>query len=221
MHLPPMKKRKTPTATPASDLKALRKEMDALKTEVAKLRKAAEDAKKPGKIRATSVVVDSIQVVDASGTLVAEIDGKGNLFCRTVWANSGKRGRGVFIDGARNRKIVAGTLELIGLEGNKPGVRATCSSNGGLLTVQSTEKESHKKVVLQGSGAALMAYGHQAKSSRAGATLSVAKSGGGSIHLTSTDAGNKGGAILRSTHVTGEGALFLKDAKGKIVGKLP
>jgi hypothetical protein len=54
-----------------------------LQKEVNRLQKVVQSTGKPERFRATRAVVDSLQVVNSSGKMVAEIDRKGNLFCRT------------------------------------------------------------------------------------------------------------------------------------------
>ena len=75
---------KTKTSSNPSDkeLKLLRKEVEALKKQLARVQKFVEAAKKPDKVRAKRAVVDSLEVLNPEGKVVASIDKNGNLFIR-------------------------------------------------------------------------------------------------------------------------------------------
>ncbi len=191
----------------------LQREVAKLDKTVARLQAAASKA---GKLRATKLVVDSLDVVDGSGKVVASIDNKGNLFCRTVWASTGKNVRGVFIDGVTYRKVSAASLELIGPTGNNPVLEATQLGSGGQITLKSAT--SKQRLLLQGSGAPLIAYDD------AGVEAVIVQSNvpaGGQINLLGTEKNSKAKAKLRVSHLSYAGELILTDANGNNVAKLP
>lgn len=210
--------KKSPSAKSGkADLISLRKQIGALRKEVASVQKTIKTLRKPGKLRASKLVVDSLEVVDSTGKVVASIDNKGNLFCLTVWASTGRNKRGVFLDGKTFRSVSAQSLELIGLTGNTPGVEAKCWSSGGEIKVRSLKTKQLLR--LQGNGAPLIAYDNKAGTSAA--MLTTNSPAGGGLELTGTVKGSKAKAELRISHLSHAGILSLRDANGKIVGKLP
>ena len=212
-----MKKKTTPADSCKKELAALRKEVAGLKKQMAKLEKAAQKAAKPGRLRATRAVVDSLDVADATGKVVASIDNKGNLFCRTVWASTDKNVRGVFLDGVTFRKVSAASIELIGPTGNTPALEANISGNYGQIHLR--DLKSKQQLTLQGSGAPITAYDD--KSGTAAITMMSNVASGGQLKLIGTNAGSKATAVLSVSHLTNAGALRLDDAAGNTVGKLP
>jgi hypothetical protein len=212
-----MAKKSSNTSSSNSELNSLRKEVAGLKRELAKVQKSVLTMSKPGKVHATKAVVNSLEVVNPAGDVVASIDNKGNLFCLTVWASTGKNVRGVFIDGKTSRKVSAGTLELIGLTGNAPALEANGWSNGGEIKLR--DLKSNQGLDLQGSGAPLIAY--EAKNGSAAVVIHSNSPAGGQIDLRGTLAGSKAAATLSVSHLTGAGAVFLSDSKGNLVAKLP
>ena len=205
-----------PASSSASEIKALQKQVTALQKEVGKLQKAVHAATNPQRLRATRAVVESLQVVDSSGKLVAEIDNKGNLFCRTVWASTGKNTRGVFIDGVTFRSVSAGKLELIGTKGNTPAVEINGWGSAGDVKVRDTK--SKQQVWLQGSGSALYAYDDQGNPT---VRISAHIPAGGEVLLSGKGATAKAIAKLWVHHLTNAGAVSLVDSKGDEVAHLP
>ena len=210
---------KTSSSPSDKELKLLRKEVEALKKQLARVQKFVEATKKPDKVRAKRAVVDSLEVLNPEGKVVASIDKNGNLFCATVWASTDKNKRGVFIDGVTYRKVQAATVELVPPSGNTPGVEATCSASGGKLTLRSLEKGSKQLLLLQGTGEPLIA--NDDKSGAAAVMIRSNSPAGGSIDLLGTEAGSKAEAKLSVSHLTSAGAVYLTDKAGTPVGRLP
>lgn len=200
----------------SSEIKALQKQLASLQKEVGKLQKAVEAARRPKSLRATRAVVDSLQVVDSNGKVVAEIDKKGNLFCRTVWASTDKNIRGVFIDGVTLRSVSAGKLELIGLKGNTPAVEINGWGAAGDLTVR--DLATKQQVQLQGSGNAIRATDDQGAST---VSISGHQPAGGKIELMGKGTAAKAKAQVWIHHLTNAGAVSLIDSAGSQVGRLP
>ena len=198
------------------ELAELKKEVAVLKKELAKLRKEVEAGRRPGKLRAKAATVESLEIVDGSGRVVASVDPKGNLFCRSVWVAEERGKRGVFIDGVKHRKISAGRLELVGLDAASPAVEA---SGEGAGVVHLRDPQSRQQVLLQGSGAALIATHRE--TGEATVLLSANDSAGGHVQLRSSAKGGKARAVIGISHVTKAGAVLLTDEKNQTVGKLP
>jgi hypothetical protein len=197
-------------------LAALRKEMAALKKEVTQLRKASAKATQPGRVRATKVTVDSLEVVDAYGKVVASITGKGHLFCDAAWVGTGNGQRGVFLGGPL-RKVMAGTLELIEPNSKHPSLVAKSWPSKGEITLY--DMNSKQKLHLQGNGAPIMAY--SAKTGKATVTLGSNGTYGGTLQLSSAEKDNYSRVELRGRSPNGTGDITLRDGTGTEVGKLP
>lgn len=210
------KKAVTPAVSLEKELQKLRKEFASLQKKVAKLETQAAKARTPGKLRATKLTVDSLEVTGPDGKVVASIDNQGNLFCLTVWASTGKNTRGIFLDGKTFRKISANSLELIGPTGNKPGLEAVNWSNG--VTMHLLDPQTKQRLSLQSSGAPIISYDRNGKQA---AMLQVNSPAGGSVSLQSTVAGSKAAAKIGVSHLTGAGSVLLTDAQGKEAGSLP
>ena len=198
------------------ELAELKKEVAALKKELAKLRKDVEAGQKPGKLRAKAATVESLEIVDGSGRVVAAVDKKGNLFCRSVWVAEERGKRGVFIDGVKHRKISAGRLELIGLDAANPSLEA---SGEGAGVVHLRDPQSKQQVLLQGAGSALIAQ--NAESGETTVVLACNGPDGGHLNLRSAVKGSKARAVIGISHATKAGAILLTDEKNQTVGKLP
>jgi hypothetical protein len=207
---------KTKSPSMEKQLSALQKQVTALARKLDKAEKTLARRGQPGRVRATKLVVDELEVVDANGKVVASIDKSGNLFCRTVWASTGRNTRGVFIDGVTFRSVSAASLELIGPKGNTPAVEINGWGSAGNMTLR--DLETKQQLLLQGSGAPLIAHD---KNARQAAMLSVNSPAGGSLKLQGTAKESKAVAQLSVSHLTSAGMLVLQDGAGKEVARLP
>jgi hypothetical protein len=211
--------KKTHPITRGNDRKLaeLRRKIAALEKQLRRLDKAAAAKRAPRRLVAEELVVYSLKVVDATGRLVAEIDAKGNLFSRTVWASTDKHVRGVFLDGGATRKVSAGMVELIGETGNAPDLVATGRPDGGRIELKSRKDRQWLK--LAASGAPIRA-GEHTRGAEA-AVLSTNEPAGAVLRLLGTDAGSKAEVHLGVSPRSRAGQLNLMDAEGRIVGRLP
>jgi hypothetical protein len=198
------------------EIQTLRRELAQLQKRMTKLEAQLSKSQKTKKITASKLSASSIEITDPDGKVVASIDNKGNLFCLTVWASTGKNTRGVFIDGKTFRKISANALELIGPKGNKPGLSAMNWPSG--VVMHFLDPQTQQRLSLQSSGAPLLAYD---KAGKLAATLRVNSPVGGGLQLSSTETGSKAEATISISHLTSAGSVFLTDSNGKVVGKLP
>jgi hypothetical protein len=211
-----MSKKSNSAMSLEKEVQSLRKEFDKLQKKVLKLEAQSSKARTPGKMRATKLTVDALEVRDPNGNVVASIDNKGNLFCLTVWASTGKNTRGVFIDGKTFRKISANSLELIGPTGNKPGLEATNWPSGVVLHL--LDPQTKQRLSLQSSGAPIISYDRNGKQA---AMLEVNSPAGGKVSLLGTDAGSKAAAQIGVSHLTRSGSVIVTDDEGGIIGELP
>lgn len=210
------KKNTSPAAPSGKEIKSLRKELAALQKQVSKLQTQLAKVQQPTKLRAGKLTVQSLEVVDGNGKVVASIDAKGNLFCLTAWASTGKNVRGVFIDGRAERKVSAGSLELIEPVGNNPGVIGVSRPFGAALYIRNPQTK--QQLTLQGSGAPIIAFDEQGAGA---AMIEVNSPAGGILTLKGTKAGSKALAKVSVSHLTNAGAVYLADANGNKVAGLP
>lgn len=210
------KKNPPPTGSAQKEIQTLRQELAQLQKRMTKLEAQLSKSQKAKKLTVPKLSASSIEITDPDGKVVASIDNKGNLFCLTVWASTGKNTRGVFIDGKTFRKISANALELIGPNGNKPGLSAVNWPSG--VVMNFLDPQTQQRLSLQSSGAPILAY---SKTGKMAATLRVNSPAGGGLQLSSTETGSKAEATISVSHLTSAGSVFLTDPKGKVVGKLP
>jgi len=203
-----------PTTSPLAELRSLRKQVAALRKQVSRLDKVVRTLSRPGRLRAQKVVVNSLEIVDASGKLVAEIGGTGDVFCRSLWAGADKNKRGVSIDG-RARKISTGLIDLIGTRGNLAAIEMDGSATAGKVKLRNVT--SNQQLDLQGDGAALIAYDENGAGT---VTIAATSPAGGSITIYGKGASAKARVNIGISHLTNGGSVAVLDAAGKPNGSL-
>lgn len=181
----------------SDELKDLKREVKELKKQLADLRKSQ-----------SHLVVESLQVVKKDGTLVAEVDKNGNLFCRVVSASTKKSVPGVFLNGPE-REIQAGRIHLSASGSNFRTVEIKGDQSYGLITVR--DARSKQDTSLRGHGAALVARSRESATSVV--TINGSDDAGGTIHLGSAKGPQS--ATLKVSHPNRSGQLGLVDAGGK------
>ena len=202
------------TPSSSAEIRSLRKQVAALQKQVCRLDKAVRSLSSPGRLRARKVVVNSLEIVDASGKLVAEIGGTGDVFCRSVWAGADKARRGVSIDG-RARKISTGLIDLIGTRGNVAAIEMDGSTTAGRVKLRNVT--SDQQLDLQGHGAALIAYDEKGVAT---VTIAGTSPAGGSITIYGKGPSAKARVNIDISHLTNGGKVAVRDAAGEPNGSL-
>ncbi len=199
-----------------SELSVLRKEVKELKKELAKLQKSVAKMQEPGKLRATKATVDQLEIVDATGQVLASIDAEGTLLCRKLLVANGKKERGVLIEGGEARRIQAGRVELIGATAKQPVVELDGAVVGQLALANPGSKQ---RLWLQASGSPLLA----ANDLTGEITVNIAANGdtGGRVQFTGVKAATGASVILGISPHTQAGALVILEKGGAVTGKLP
>jgi hypothetical protein len=199
-----------------SELSVLRKEVAALKKELAKVQKTLAKLREPGKLRATKLTVDHVEIVDAAGQVLASIDAEGTLLCRKLLVANGKKERGVLIEGGEARRIQAGRVELIGATAKQPAVELDGANAGQLLLANPGSKQ---RLCLQASGSPVLASNDLTGE----VTVNIASNGdtGGRVQFAGVKAATGASVILGISPHTQAGALVILEKGGAVTGKLP
>jgi hypothetical protein len=197
------------------DLTKVKRELAHLKKDVAKLRKQLASQARAKKTQFSQMVVESLQVINKAGTLVAEIDKAGNLFCRSLSASTEKSVRGVFLNGPE-REVQAGRIHLSSQQSSFRTVEIKGDQSYGLITLR--DAKSKQATSLSGHGAALVARSRESAAHIV--TVDGSYDQGGSVHIGS--ANGPEAATLRVNRLNKAGQVTLVDANGKTwVGPLP
>ena len=206
--MPPQQSRPDSARTLAS----FKKEVAALKQQVAKLTKAVEKLQRPQSVQATKLVVNTLEIQNKKDVVVASIDAKGNLFCRSVMAASTKEGR----DELNSGTVSSLGLQLIEESEETPALNAFAKS--GSAKIELRDLRSKGGLDLATKGGFLIGYD---KNTGTASVILSNNTTGGRLAVQSTRKSSKACVIVDISHFNGGGRIKVSNTTGTSVANLP